>query len=241
MVVVNFPLRKGLMRYSRSALRYRNGRFIKKKDAAPAAAAAAAKAAPSEAEKRKALKFKLRHWLPMRNVQQKKARRGAPVIQKLRPSLVPGTVLILLAGRFAGKRVIYLKQLEKSGALLVTGPYRANGVPLRRINQAYVIATSTRMDISGIDLSGVTDKMFAKPKDKKVKKGEHDFFGSKTAEEKKKFMEEKRKRISPERKALQKQIDTALLERIKKVELLGDYLATRFTLKPGQYPHSLKF
>lgn len=60
--------------------------------------------------------------------------------------------------------------------LSATGPFKINGVPLRRVNQAYIIATSTKVDISGVNVEKFDDKYFAKETQKKKKKGEGEFF-----------------------------------------------------------------
>lgn len=56
------------------------------------------------------------------------------------------------------------------------GPFNINGVPLRRVNQSYVIGTSTKVDISGLNVGKFDDKYFAKEAEKKKKKGEGEFF-----------------------------------------------------------------
>merc|ERR1712048_321010 len=87
----------------------------------------------------------------------------------------PGRVVILLSGRFRGRRVVVLKTLP-SGLLLVTGPYKLNGVPLKRVNAAYVIPTSTKLNVSNVDVSKVDDAYFARTEQKSSNKGENAFF-----------------------------------------------------------------
>merc|ERR1712167_245211 len=101
----------------------------------------------------------------------KRARRFTPRAAKLKGSIVPGSVLILLAGKFRGSRVVFLKQLE-SGLLLVTGPFAVNGVPLRRVNQAYVVATSTKVELPNLSLDKFGDKYFQKEGTKSKKDAE---------------------------------------------------------------------
>ena len=145
---------------------------------------------------------------------------------KLRESITPGTVLILLAGRFKGKRVIFLKQLP-SGLLLVSGPFKVNGVPARRVNQAYVIATSTKVELpAGLDTSKFDDAFF-KVAEKEA--GKEEMFGEDAPP----------KVLAAEYLAAQKAIDKALLQAVKP-ELKG-YLGTRFSLRSGDRPHLMKF
>ena len=86
-----------------------------------------------------------------------------------------------------------MKQLD-SGLLLVSGPFRLNGVPLRRVGQAYVIATSTKVDLAGVSVpETVNDAYFTKSKAGKEGK-EDQFFGD----------NKEKKLLSDDRKSEQK-------------------------------------
>ncbi|KEF56815.1 large subunit ribosomal protein L6e [Exophiala aquamarina CBS 119918] len=179
---------------------------------------------------------KAKKWYPTSDVSQPKKARKTIREGKSRASLQPGAVLILLAGRFRGKRVVLLKHL-KEGALLVTGPFKINGVPIRRVNARYVIATSTKVDLSGLD-SKVLDKIakpeyFAREKKSKKEKGEEAFLKQGEKAEK--------KQPTSERASDQKAIDKPLLSAIKNEEFLASYLRSSFSLRHGQRPHELKF
>jgi hypothetical protein len=60
---------------------------------------------------------------PAKKVAVHHRRKGPKTAPKLRKSLTPGTIVILLRGVYAGKRAVFVKQLSHSGELLVTGEY----------------------------------------------------------------------------------------------------------------------
>lgn len=101
---------------------------------------------------------------------------------------------------------------------MFVGPYNVNGVPLRRVNQKYVIATSTKVSLDGVDASKIEDSYFARSK-----------------------TEDPNVKTSEEKKATQAAIDAKLKANIDKVELLGAFLSAKFRLRNADKPHTMKF
>jgi len=206
-----------------------------------------------------------------KNYKKKNWFTGKPVrkrIATLRKSITPGTILILLAGRFRGKRCIFLKQLEHTGTLLCCGPKRLNGIGLIRIPQAYVIATRTKVPLEGSyvktlhngevkkitlqkKIEYVKDNWFEAAKKWRENKGwkvfkTEEWIQNKT--EKKKYWHAPRKTLLDRAsKEINKAVFQQVLRQEKKrgddcqVRILSQYLGSKFRLKRKDNPHDMKF
>ena len=98
-------------------------------------------------------------------------------------------------------------------------------MPLKRVSQAYVIATSKTVKVAEASFAGVEDAMFKAPKKRGAAlKGADDFFAAKAA-------------TSDERKAAQAKADAGVT--LDKVTT--DYLTSKFALSSKQRPHLMKF
>ncbi|RLN49485.1 hypothetical protein BBJ29_000079 [Phytophthora kernoviae] len=209
----NIVLARGINAIARNSLSKRNGRskFAKKGGEKKVAA-----------KKPATKKWVQADYIP-KPLPSAKTKRNSVKTAKLRKSITPGTVLILLSGRFRGKRVVFLNQLA-------SGPYKVNGVPIRRVNQAYVIATSTKVDIEGVALPAIDDAYFAKEKVAKKSKEEQFFAQSAAAPV-----------ISEQRKKDQKAVDAALIKKLDAEPFLKAYLNSKFSLTKSDRAHALKF
>lgn len=116
----NIVLARGINAIAANSLSKTNGRFKFSKKGGDKKVVAAKKASTKK-------------WYPAdyipKPLPSAKTARNSVKTAKLRKSIVPGSVLILLSGRFRGKRVVFLKQLE-SGLLLVTGKSSMFSTPL---------------------------------------------------------------------------------------------------------------
>ena len=183
----------------------------------------------NNAEENKNLKLK-KNWYPVSNLKSHFVRKcKIPKASHISSPLTPGQVVIILSGRFRGRRVVFLKKLE-SNLLLVTGPYKYNGVPLKRVNAAYVLPTNTKLKVDAEVAKDVKDDFFKKVKIERTK--EEDFF----EDDKKKSA-----RVTEDRKKMQNQVDTVVKKAVDEVPMMKEYLRNRFALKNGDKPHLMKF
>jgi large subunit ribosomal protein L6e len=170
-----------------------------------------------------------KNWYPVTDGKRHFTRKSkTPRAARLRKDIQAGQVLILLSGRFRGRRVVFLKALP-SDLLLVTGPYKVNGVPLKRVNQAYVIATKTRVNLGNLPgLDKVTDEFFRDHKEKEANVPLED--PKRTS-----------KRLTNERREAQNNVDTEVVKAVRAIPQLREYLSNRFALKNGDKPHLMNF
>jgi len=230
----------GIPRYSRSQMYARAARYkkkhvvVKKERKRPSAMVEKEIGGEKNGGKRLVRVRRMPRYYPTEELPRRLNNRKKPFSQhkrNLRKSLTPGTVVILLHGPYKGRRVIFLKQLA-SGLLLVNGPMKINGVPMRRINQIYVIATKTKVDISQVKIpKRVNDEYFRRKKLKKPRNQEGEIFDT----EKEKYT------VSEERKADQKIVDNQLIPAIRKLRELKGYLEMPFYLSSNQLPHKMIF
>lgn len=185
-------------------------------------------------KRRKGRFSKADKWYPTEDEVPQRKKKFVHKPPPLRSTITPGTILILLAGKHKGRRVVFLKQLPSSGMLLVTGPFKVNGVPARRVHQKFVIATSAKVNLPALDLEVFTDDYFrelrTKPKKKKAKTQE-DFFEVMEEDEKKDFPKEYYEN--------NRKLDTAIVPVLQ--DDMKGYLKSFFTLRSGDRPHLMKF
>ncbi|VDP86133.1 unnamed protein product [Echinostoma caproni] len=133
------------------------------------------------------------------------------------------------------KTKCYSDHIRRIRPTLVPGPFKYNGVPMRRVNQRYVIATATRVDLSKVEIpKRVNDEYFRRMDLKEHKEPTEKFL----VEETKKYS------VSDERKEDQKIVDkqvTAAIKNHPESKLLHAYLRSLFSLGKRDYPHRMIF
>ncbi|XP_059478857.1 large ribosomal subunit protein eL6 [Neocloeon triangulifer] len=239
----NYTLGNGIYRFSRTRMYHKKAlwKFVGKKTAKPEKVKRATHVekpikGDNNGGKRLVLLKKRKAYYPTTDGIKKKPAKKLfkDHVRNIRPTLQPGTVLILLAGVHRGKRVVLLKTL-KTGLLLVTGPFKVNACPLRRVHQRYVIATSLRLDISKVKIPlRVNDAYFKRQRKTQPKKEEGEIFDVKKETYK----------ASDIRKEDQAVVDKQILDIIRKnpeKKSIFGYLGSMFGLRSGQLPHKMKF
>lgn len=204
-------------------------------------------------------------WYPTEDVAKPAKRAHKPTLAKLRASVKPGAVVILLAGRFKGKRAVVLSQL-KSGLLLVTGASRVtaaarwgavHAVAGKRwlTRSAPFIPHAGPYAVNGVPLRRVNasyviatstkidvSKVDVSSIDEKIFSAKEERATKQIGKDEASFFAVQRTGsksavTSDARKALQTKVDSALALN----EVTKAYLKSKFTLSKNDAVHKMKF
>ncbi|KAG9510655.1 60S ribosomal protein L6, partial [Fragariocoptes setiger] len=161
--------------------------------------------------------------------------------RKFKKGLEPGRVLIIVAGKHRGKRVVLLKTLA-SGLLLVNGPFKINACPMRRMHQNFVIVTRTKIPFDSVKVPGhINDKYFKSKKVIKAGKGKKSKQGGNIFARKKTIQFKPNRARSEDQAFMDQQIIKAIREKVTDKKTMFAYLGSFFYLRNHMYPHKLKY
>lgn len=131
-----------------------------------------------------------------------------------RTDLARGMVVVVLEGVFASRRVIYLGGLGDNLALCV-GPKSINNIPLFKIDERYLLATSTVLEIGNVDVD-----------EKNAVLTERDVYTTP---------------MSVEMTDSERKLDEELTRAVRNVEFMKTYLCEPFEVDGSRNFYSLKY
>merc|ERR1719445_756374 len=115
--------------------------------------------------------------------------------------------------------------------------YESYGCPMRRVDQRYIIATKTSIDISSVKIpDSVNDDLFKRTINNKTTK-KSSLFSNEKKDKEKYAPSEERKKLTAE---VESQV-IAVLEKHPEKEMMFKYIASKFSLQKGDYPHKMIF
>jgi large subunit ribosomal protein L6e len=133
-----------------------------------------------------------------------------------RTDLETGMIAVVCEGIYESKKVFYLKGLDDN-LVLCAGIRDVNGVPFFKIDESYLLATSTRIPINVNEVTVKEDEVPLITKDKSIEIMEVEYSDK------------------------MNKIEKTLLDEVKKVEYLKAYLSAPFEIDNSVEFYSQKY